>query len=335
MSEDAQIDIDFGPGGRLLQARRAKGLNKKAVASQLKLTPQKIGEIESDHYRSETPLTFYRGYVRAYAKLVDIPEDEIMANFDEFVRKSGLTEPEPKFERPKNLGKTGGSDLGTKLVATATVLILIALAVWIYLSMFAGSVSNGTQEGAPNNSLPVPSTTESDGAVGSPSATQAGTESSPTGGELAINLSEREQVLIDAADLITETDVDAQNNAETIGSGSGSAAEPASGTVNQTSTERLPQADPQSTVNAAGTASDRLVLTFSEACWVRVTDATGRVLVLGTKPAGRRISVTGTAPLQVILGNVPGVSLEYDGSAVDLSNYSPTRPARLSLGEER
>jgi cytoskeleton protein RodZ len=65
----------------------------------------------------------------------------------------------------------------------------------------------------------------------------------------------------------------------------------------------------------------RIDLTFSGDSWTEITDASGERLFFGLGREGRTVSVSGTPPLSVLLGNAENVSLKVDGA-----DY-PIRPA--------
>jgi cytoskeleton protein RodZ len=65
----------------------------------------------------------------------------------------------------------------------------------------------------------------------------------------------------------------------------------------------------------------RIDLTFSGDSWTEITDASGERLFFGLGREGRTVSVSGTPPLSVLLGNANNVSLKVDGA-----DY-PIRPA--------
>ena len=78
-----QASLNAGPGLCLRTAREKHQLSREDVAAQLRLTKQRIVEIESDHYSSHIPLTFIRGYLRSYARLVNVSANEVIVAFDE------------------------------------------------------------------------------------------------------------------------------------------------------------------------------------------------------------------------------------------------------------
>lgn len=56
-----------------------------------------------------------------------------------------------------------------------------------------------------------------------------------------------------------------------------------------------------------------LQLSFTGECWTEVSDAAGDRLFFGLGRAGETVSVTGAAPLQVLLGNFGNATLTVDG----------------------
>lgn len=57
-----------------------------------------------------------------------------------------------------------------------------------------------------------------------------------------------------------------------------------------------------------------LTLTFSGDCWTEVSDAAGERLYFGLGSAGKTVSVTGTAPLHVLLGDSDNAAVAVDGA---------------------
>jgi cytoskeleton protein RodZ len=70
---------------------------------------------------------------------------------------------------------------------------------------------------------------------------------------------------------------------------------------------------------STGSTEARLDLAFSAPSWVEVSDVEGRRLLHGLIEAGSRRTLTGTAPLLVVLGNAPAVTLQFNGAPVTAS----------------
>ena len=67
---------------------------------------------------------------------------------------------------------------------------------------------------------------------------------------------------------------------------------------------------------SGGSTEARLDLVFSAPSWVEVSDAAGRHLLHGLIEAGSTRTLTGTAPLLVVLGNATAVTLRFNGETV-------------------
>jgi len=76
-----------------------------------------------------------------------------------------------------------------------------------------------------------------------------------------------------------------------------------------------------------------LLLRFSADSWAMVSDATGKELMYELVPGGSTRALEPVRPpLQVVLGNSPAVTVEYNGKHFDQSRYNRNRVARFTLG---
>lgn len=87
MSTDTEIpNVAIEPsttiGLRLKMTREARGLKRNDIADQLKLNEKFIIMIEDEKYPPDLPLTFVRGYIRSYAKLLAIPDAEVIKGLE-------------------------------------------------------------------------------------------------------------------------------------------------------------------------------------------------------------------------------------------------------------
>jgi cytoskeleton protein RodZ len=83
-----------GPGLRLKEARLARNLKRYDIAKRMCLSVKWIKNIEHDHYSRSTALIYIKGHLRTYARLLELPVEEILAAFDSL----GIEE---EFERIK------------------------------------------------------------------------------------------------------------------------------------------------------------------------------------------------------------------------------------------
>ena len=78
-------------------------------------------------------------------------------------------------------------------------------------------------------------------------------------------------------------------------------------------------------------ADQPLMLAFRDYSWTEVRDRNGRVLLSGMNPGGTAQTVSGTPPLQIVIGNAVDVSARYKGQPVDLAPYTRQNVARFTL----
>ncbi len=81
-SSDEQLNKK--PGGFLATVRLQKGYPLEYVAAKLHLRVRMIELLEADDYDHMPEPVFIRGYIRAYAKLLDVSGDSLIALYDEF-----------------------------------------------------------------------------------------------------------------------------------------------------------------------------------------------------------------------------------------------------------
>ena len=78
----------------------------------------------------------------------------------------------------------------------------------------------------------------------------------------------------------------------------------------------------------------RISLDFSGDCWTEISDANGQRLFFEMGRAGRSVEFSGTAPFNVLFGNVENVSVRVDGNDYAVSPANPgSRTARLTILE--
>jgi cytoskeleton protein RodZ len=85
---------------------------------------------------------------------------------------------------------------------------------------------------------------------------------------------------------------------------------------------------PDSTAGASGgnpPGGAKLLLEFSNDCWVEVKDAQGNVLASGLMKANSTRTLSGSAPFKVTLGNAPAARIILDDRLVDTQFYLPRR----------
>ena len=290
-----------GPGQLLRNAREQLGWTREQVASRIHLRLTLIAAIEADTYDKHTSHTFIRGYLRAYAKLVGIPEETILAAYE----KLGLTPPDNiDMQSFSRRSRQQANDSRLKVVTWLVILVLIGLSV-------AGWWQSTARRSAGDDALAA---TEMSATVNTPEA------------NVAPAVEVTEPVLPAASDAVsTQVVVSGATATLPVVATDASAAVPtdvsgAVSTAESTTTE--PAKAPQ------------LKMSFTADCWLDVKDANGKTLFSGLKKANDELVLEGPEPLRFIIGAPMAVNLEYQGKSFDMSRYNNGRTARFSLPQE-
>lgn len=330
------------PGQLLKQAREAKGLTQQQVADGLRLRAVVVQFIENDEFDKLASTTFVRGYLRSIARALEVDENEVFAAY----RAHGNEQITPDTVQMQSFSRRKvkeRNDNRLMLMSYGIVIVVIALVlIWWWqesnfsLSTITGSEDAPTEQEAQlsrENAASLPQVvrpsahrasgrlTEEEVAAGDTSTVSVEAEQAPDvpptigepGGEVTSPEGEAARPIDEAQDL---TDLTAEETEE-------------SATVTPATTP-----DPVITETATDTpaaVAEQLVFTFNEACWVKVTDATGAELAVGVKAAGYRMPLTGESPFDIILCRPESVDITYNGATVNLDDYVRGRSVTLTL----
>lgn len=289
------------PGQRLRLEREACGLTVQDVARRLRLAPRVIQSLEADDYDALPSMTYVNGYLRAYARLLDLPEQTLAP--------------------PPNV--TVASEPRRREFPVLPVTILVAL------TMLAAAVfwriqsadellptrQDAEETGLAADTLPagnrmvMPSPTERNENLareGSIFGTTIGREDGPASDPPATTPPPGSASVSPATDQPAAQAVLSEPATAATPSGQGSAEEPS--------------------------AQTHLVIRYASESWSEVRDNSGRRLVHGTMQPGRVLELTGEAPFSFVLGNASGVQVEINGERFDHRPFQRQGVARFSAG---
>lgn len=334
-SDDAQQPVVNDPvGHQLRRAREQKGLSVSAVADAQHLRPAVIQAIEDGDYRQIDSELFLKGYVRTYARQVDLNPDSVIATLDKELEplrqeKAQAEELNPlvDIERRRRQKR--------RIAKLFFFLLVIAIAVFVGLRFLDTTALTQAPEepdgpeAASEMAEPVESVPENTDS----SDISSGTREAPALTEMAPMEEDSvtdEPPVVDEdmaapeeeGDLFPVPDKEASEAAETA-----QVPVPApSGEIDDNSvpivTSSPEPAFEESAQPAAAVGNARLEMTFSGECWVQVTDSAGNRLVGSLQRDGDRIEVSGRVPIEVIVGAVDAVeSIRFDGEPVNMSGF--------------
>ena len=280
-------------GARLAQAREQQQLELSAVATRLHLRVEVVRAIESGDEAQLPAVTFIRGYIRSYARLLDIDDNALMAQLPD----SGEHRPEPL--RRVGMRRPGVSLHVGKWLLWIVVVAVLVLFVSYGIPMLERLWSGRSAEPAVDQlALPDAGAGLEDDALALPVLPQEAAEPAPQDTPEAAP----------QADSAPETE-----------------AEPEAVPVPETP---APEAAAPEAPPAAGPAV--IQMRFKEDSWVEM-EAQGRKLMAGIQRAGSERTVRADPPIRILLGNAPGVELIYRGEVVDIKPHQRGKVARLTL----
>lgn len=131
--KDGRESSDRDSPGRILQAaRKHKGLSIDELATQTLLSRDSLTALEADDFERLSQPVYVRGYYRKCAKILDLPEDELMAAY---AAHAGVPGPRPVPPAqldviPQDVTPHGWRGLGL-ILAVLAVLMLLAAAWWL------------------------------------------------------------------------------------------------------------------------------------------------------------------------------------------------------------
>jgi cytoskeleton protein RodZ len=134
MSDDPVTDTQAadGPdhnqsiGARLAAARQARKLDIEKVATELKLDVSTIRALESDDRAALPAPIFVKGYLRSYARLVGLAEDELVRAYTAQAGElppltiTRLSKPAPMLRLPS-----------TRMLRNVVIVLLLGIMIWL------------------------------------------------------------------------------------------------------------------------------------------------------------------------------------------------------------
>ncbi|MFT5657880.1 MAG: cytoskeleton protein RodZ [Gammaproteobacteria bacterium] len=321
IEEQESSSAQTGPGDQLQAARIKQGLSIEDVATRMHLSHRILESIEENNFDDITAPIFVKGYLRAYARLVALDENEMIQRYVEYYSNE-----DPPINTTSNMApEISAQDARIKWTTYLVIIVLIALlsAWWwnktqnktevVSLDAEQSSVEVviepteietefASDPGVEIDSSKLASVTneplEQDG-------TDPGLEDTGTAEEVVEpDLSESEvAIVVDQNDAIVETKpVEATDTASEIS-------------------------------RVAPVGSDLLHIVVNADTWADIKDANDHRLVYDLLRANLTIELKGKAPFNAFFGNGHGVEILFNNESVDVAGYTlDDNTARLKIG---
>jgi len=293
-----------GPGARLKAARQAKHLELDKVAAHLHLSQDMLVALEADDYDNLPARVFVVGYMRNYARHVGLPPEAILLALDHYLpARENTVLPKLGTEASEVFIPAARARRSSFSVASLFFLLAAIGIFFVWQKGYLGFTGQLADSGVTGIDISQP-------------------QSTLTGDQ--ISLAGDEEKLIIPNKLDNEVKVLPELNDKPVLLES----EPSAVEIPPQTTQReivMPQPAAEIMVKP------EIVLSFTEACWVDIRDASGKFKFVREAKAGTVQKLSGQAPYKVLIGNVNGTKLTINGEPFDLQRYNKANVARFSL----
>ncbi|MBR7798838.1 helix-turn-helix domain-containing protein [Undibacterium fentianense] len=309
------LPLSASAGAQLATSRESKGWSVQFVAEQLKLSQGQIVALEADNFDALPKMVIVRGFVRAYAKLLKVDADKLVALLPKDASPVQLeTSLRPALSTPfvdSRLSLQGQHDNNRRYIVGAVVL-LFAVGVFLLLqhttlgqnfasllqkkeavsSTLELGVASASVDASAENSM-VPATPTNSSLTSASIALEAPAQ-------VVESVTASNVVTDDANKVVATSDVVAKNN----------------------ESELKPSISAKQEVNQAPVSlpnpNELFIVKFKQDSWIQVKTDSGVILSSHLARAGTEESFSVKQTLNVKLGNAAGVEAILRGVAMPI-----------------
>ena len=286
--ETTEKDTDFGK--ELAEARKAKNYTVEEISEHIKIPVHTINIIEaSDLDKLPTP-TFARGYIRAYAKFLEISEDDVLEKYSHAVPREEEVTLRPRSKLP------GEASSQSPLVKGITMLLILAgIAAVIFGSFKYYQEKADVMEGE----LDTRAQSYTGSSLDSPTSNRLDIKQDARfgdDGELPVEQSDPYQD-ISAAGVDQEISLDDSDTGSEI------------------------DADTEEVVLEQPPENDIIEIFAEKGSWMEVRDANKSRLFYNMVPVGGSKVIVGKAPFSVTMGNAKTTRIVINDLEVDMTDH--------------
>lgn len=281
-------------GAILKEAREKLGFSLEELSEQIRVPLNVLEAIEIDKVPKNLPETFIRGYIRSYARKVEVDEAIVLQEVETVAAINKTT----------SQSQSGMQSFSRRTRRKASEKRLVYFSWFMVIAVIIAFVVWWLQDSEKSDYAPVVETQP----VVVPKVKAEQT------------VAPAEEVAIDnvVAQEVGAVEVPSSQNEVIAGD------QP----VELTDEQKAIVAD-NGEPDEAGFL--KVEMKFDNECWVEVYDIAGERIAVGNKPAGYLMTLNAQGPLNVLLGNPVGVSVWINGKVYDMSQLPRNRVARFEL----
>jgi cytoskeleton protein RodZ len=348
-------------GTMLREAREHLNLSVAEVAAQIKFAPRQIEALESDDFRQLPEVAFLRGFVRSYAKILNLDARPLLAALPQ--EKAAAAELIPaSVEVPYPVDNTSQRQnlilLGASLLLAV---IAVGFSVWHFTNPQRQSTvakletpvplpaekqvspepmvqkqnttapSNPAEPKRQSSSIAEQTASQPEKILPKPKAIEPSKQSSATAAQSSVRATKTKAKAVASG---AQSSVSA---AKTKAEASATAAQSSvrAAKTKAKAVEAAPQTQTTDSGNKVVTEAPNTVLklVFDEESWAEIKDKDGNMISSQINPRGSELNVKGQLPLSLVIGHAATTHVYKNGQPVDMSPYinSSSEVARFTL----
>jgi cytoskeleton protein RodZ len=317
-NSDNDNNNKFDFGSLLSGSRKAQKYSIDDVSRHLKIPAPIIEAIEANDIAALPPPTFAKGYLRAYARYLEISEEKVLEQYNRAVPQNTVA----KLKSRSNLPSEKNSQ--TPIIKSVTIVLVIAVIAAVIYGIFgyyqekADVIENQLETKKPDFT--------------------ASSLDSPVSEEVTI---EQNAELTDDDELIlrtTESDelVPEDDSPQTEAATDETTVEPAAAAGVQTAPAINADNEPTQDEPVAEEPRDTIQIFAEKGAWMEIRDATDKRLYYNMLREGGSTTLHGVAPFYVSLGNARTTKVTVNGLDVDMTDFIGAKnTARFTVSTDR
>ncbi|VAW54278.1 hypothetical protein MNBD_GAMMA05-771 [hydrothermal vent metagenome] len=309
-SREIKGSVDFGSA--LASARKLKNYTVEQISEQLKIPARTILALEENNISVLPAPTFTQGYIRAYAKYLEISVEDVLANYNRAVPHDEASDLKPRSNLPEEASSQ------SPIVKTVTMLLIFSGILAIIYGSF-----QYYQEKADVMETAFESKHRS---------FTGGSLDSPSTDRIIIKQNAR---MTDEGELIVLSPGTVDDNVP-VSAAEVEAEESSEKSLAATLAKSEQTAKQEETREQEAISVDVLTISAEKGSWVQVRDATTARLLYNMVPVGGVEVLQGQAPFRVSLGNAKTTHVTINDLEVDISEYiRDNNTAKFSVSSNR
>ncbi len=296
------------PGTQLRRARERVGMTLKEVANKSLISAVRLQALENHDFDKVGGVAYVTGYARSYTRIIGVDSEPFVQSFEALLGVDKQQAPPADF----NLVRRKALRLPKSILGMLVLAVIVVGFAYFYF------IQSGTDTGvSPVESSVITAPTESQ-------PSQARSESVVLENGSVSSVEDPQPTAADTAEVIGEIDTVEEDLALELES------RPPLEVAHE-GREFGDSVIESDTVNLAE-PEDSLTISLRDECWVKVTDAEGKVKIAQIGQSGDNLQLFGPAPFDIVLGNARVADLVFNGDMVTVPIRPGHKTARFSLG---